>query len=48
VGGVLEVLADAFRESDRLAGPAPLRPRGRPGGAYAVSCVGAMALRAGA
>jgi len=45
-GGVLEVLACGRAGLKRLAVPAPRRPRGRPGGAYAVSCVGVMTLRA--
>jgi|GEM_PF-4181150 len=41
---VLEVLANSGVVVVDLAGPAPGRPRGRPSGAYAVSCVVAMTL----
>ena len=43
--GVLKVLASTRLGEERLAGPAPGRPRWRPLGAYAVSCVGAVTLR---
>ena len=43
-GRVLEVLAAGGGWVEHLAGPAPGRPRGRPLGAYAGSCVVVMAL----
>jgi hypothetical protein len=42
---LLRVLLIGGVGEEDLAGPAPCRPRGRPCGAYAVSCVGVVSLR---